>query len=1198
MRHIQVIGLLAAGAFTALATAASAQTFVSLGPNGEVSRFAIAPSSGSTLLAMPGGDGGGLFLSTNAGSSWTSITPGICDVHVEHAAFHPTTPSTIFAATISGGVCRSTDSGATWTALTNGLPVRTGTTFPEWIHWIEINPSTPATMLAATEVGVYRSTDGGATWSAALAQATTRQVVISKSTPSVAFASTPFDVYKSTDNGATWSVARSGLPTGFSDSFLTIDPANPNVVYLSTTSTDPDVNVTGFDVFKTTNGGTLWTPIGQGLGTPFFVTAVTVDPGNSNTLYINAVGGLGFARSTNGGSSWSSFSTSGLPSLETFPNVYEVLMIDPGTPTRFYAGSLDGMYRSTNSGATFSPINTNLAALMVKAPALIPGTGGGAGSLVMNASTVLDGGDILKLTGGGLPLTRLGSPFSANESGSGDAMAADPVNPNTLYVVGGQGSGNSCSQPYKSTDGGATWTVINGGLPAGLCAIHLAVDPNAPSTLFLAVSTPTGGGNGFVGIYKSTNGGSTWAATPSTNGAANRVAVSPLRSSVVYAGVGSFVLKSTNGGTSWANVNSGLPSGGNSSNFISISRIAIDPTNDDIVYVGTSAGVYRTANGGSLWTARTTNWPALSGSFHSVGALAIDPNTPTTLYAAPARPLSFPSTQTTRSAIRGVGLYRSTDSGATWTALTGDISGTVVNDVVFDGNRAIFATTGNGVFRASLTSTATVSLSRSALTFAATTTGTAFASQTAEQTVQLTVGGGTASWTAASDKPWLTVSPASGSGSGTLTIAVKFDASLPASGTVTGNIALSLTGAANTAGPIAVTLNVVPTTAPAASPFGSFDTPAGDATVLAGSVAVTGWTLDNIGVRQVELWRDVQAGETTPPYGGGYAGDPRAGKIFIANAVFTDGARPDVEGLYPTTPANHRAGWGYLMLTWGLFGQGNGTYRLHAFAVDQENNTATIGSKSIIVSNNTATKPFGSIDTPTIGGDPGTSPNFGWGLTPKVNGAATCKIQSNGVQVSIDSGPLQPVVYGTARADIAGAFPGFSNSAAAGGHFIFDWSTLTNGPHTIGWLITDDCGRADGVGSRFFNVTTGTNLVAAPAAAIVPAFALRVAETESNEPLLVARGYGELPEIVDPGLAGSRTIEMKQGERIELRTPRGYEAAYQVVGGQKRALPAGSTWDADSGIFYWQPAPGFLGRYRLVFSNGRERINVRVVVTP
>src|SRR5205814_1992843 len=134
----------------------------------------------------------------------------------------------------------------------------------------------------------------------------------------------------------------------------------------------------------------------------------------------------------------------------------------------------------------------------------------------------------------------------------------------------------------------------------------------------------------------------------------------------------------------------------------------------------------------------------------------------------------------------------------------------------------------------------------------------------------------------------------------------------------------------------------------------------------------------------------------------------------------------------------------------------------------------------IVVSNTTATKPFGSIDTPAIGGDPGTSANYGWGLTPNVNGAARCKIQPSGVQYSIDSGPLQPVVYGDPRPDIAGGFAGFSNTAAAGGHAIIDWTALSNGPHMISWLITDDCNRADGVGSRFFTVTTGTSALTVP----------------------------------------------------------------------------------------------------------------------
>jgi hypothetical protein len=201
--------------------------------------------------------------------------------------------------------------------------------------------------------------------------------------------------------------------------------------------------------------------------------------------------------------------------------------------------------------------------------------------------------------------------------------------------------------------------------------------------------------------------------------------------------------------------------------------------------------------------------------------------------------------------------------------------------------------------------------------------------------------------------------------------------------------------------------------------------------------------------------------------------------------------------------------------------------------------------------------------------------------------------------VSIDSGPLQPVVYGDARMDIAGAFPGFSNSAAAGGHFIFDWSTLTNGPHTIAWLITDDCNRADGVGSRFFNVANGLSALTSAPGETTQIDPVASAFRRNDSTLLLSRGYGELPEMLPVREGGTDTVEIKQGERIELRLPRGFDSAYQLgVGDQRRALPTGATWDEASGIFYWQPAPAFLGRYRLVFSNGSERISVGVVVKP
>jgi hypothetical protein len=127
-----------------------------------------------------------------------------------------------------------------------------------------------------------------------------------------------------------------------------------------------------------------------------------------------------------------------------------------------------------------------------------------------------------------------------------------------------------------------------------------------------------------------------------------------------------------------------------------------------------------------------------------------------------------------------------------------------------------------------------------------------------------------------------------------------------------------------------------------------------------GSIAITGWALDDIGVRQVDIFRDAHPND--PP------GAAVNGRVFVGTANFVSGARPDLAGLYPNYPNATRAGFGYLMMTRGLVWDGQGAFTLYAVATDTEGNTTTLGSKVIAVTNAAADKPFGTIDTPAQGG--------------------------------------------------------------------------------------------------------------------------------------------------------------------------------------------------------------------------------------
>ena len=440
---------------------------------------------------------------------------------------------------------------------------------------------------------------------------------------------------------------------------------------------------------------------------------------------------------------------------------------------------------------------------------------------------------------------------------------------------------------------------------------------------------------------------------------------------------------------------------------------------------------------------------------------------------------------------------------------------------------------------------------------------------TSPQPVSLTFAGGTGpSWTATSNQPNITVSPTSGVGNTTLLISVTPGSS--------GKVTVNAPGAANSPQAIQIQIN----SSQATAPFGSFDTPANNATVSA-AIAVTGWALDSIGITKVDIWREPIGSE--PP-----------GLNYIGDAVFVSGARPDVASSFPTYPSANRAGWGYLLLTNflpnanGAKGSGNGRYTLHALAHNRAGATVDLGARTIAVDNADATVPFGTIDTPAQGATVWGNAyvNFGWALTPM---PGNIPLDGTTITVNVDGVTVGHPSYNQFRGDIANLFPGYANSNGAIGFAYIDTTQLTNGLHSISWSVYDNKNRGNGVGSRFFNVlNVGTTGTSAPIEASSAALNEPVASSQDGDS---GQSTQQLAPLTDEVLS----MEVEEMDRVEV--PLGGTSGYLVANGEREPLPVGST--LQGGVFYWQLAPVFLGEYNMVFERpGARPVHLRVVVHP
>jgi hypothetical protein len=263
-------------------------------------------------------------------------------------------------------------------------------------------------------------------------------------------------------------------------------------------------------------------------------------------------------------------------------------------------------YASTDGGLTWPLLGGGIAGVDVR-------------GLAANAGTVFAtsrAGSIYRSTNGG---GAWGSVASGTSGQFQQAIAIDPAIPSTIVAGDFQlpsfaGSAFD-SDLIRSDDNGATWFHLPQYSPSGsLVAYSLAFDRSHTSTLFL-------GGNGTPNVAKSPAGGAGWVdtglpASGASSGYVYTVAVDPQSSQTIYAGtqqafggLSPGVWKSTNGGTTWTQLTTGLPTS------TPVHSIVVDPADSNLLHLGTEVGYYYSTNAGTSWTVLNGGLPNVNAQF-------------------------------------------------------------------------------------------------------------------------------------------------------------------------------------------------------------------------------------------------------------------------------------------------------------------------------------------------------------------------------------------------------------------------------------------------------------------------------------------------------------------------------------------------------------------------------------------------------
>ncbi|MBK6878763.1 MAG: T9SS type A sorting domain-containing protein [Ignavibacteria bacterium] len=607
------------------------------GPNnigGRISDIEYDPNNPNIVYA--GAATGGVFKSTDAGVTWSPVFDDQAVLPAGDIAVDPVNSNIVYVGTgepngghnnfSGGGVYKSTNAGSTWQRVGLENTVAVGRILVSPVNPLKVYVAAVGSYFGPNpERGVYKSDNGGATWS--------RVLHVSDSCGAIDIIMDPINpnnmmaamwqrtrypnggqlygresgIHKTTDGGNTWTVlgAANGLPnpatTNVGRIGLSISNSNPNVAYALYTN---GTTYSGF--FKTTNAGLNWTNAnGGGLQSGFstfswYFGQVRVHPTNPEIVYVLD---LEVMKTTNSGTSWSEIS--GSVHVD-----HHALAFKPGDPNLLILGNDGGMYRSSNGGSTFTKVQS------------LPVT--------QFYEIGIDKTNPQRLYGGtqdnGTNRTTTGSlgDWASIYGGDGFYVIVDYTNPNVIYAESQNGALG------KSTNGGASFSGATSGISSSEkknWSTPVVMDPNNNNVLYYGTNK----------VYRTTNAASSWTAVSPdlTNGNQARlgtlatIAVAKTNSNIIMAGTDDAnVWITTNNGTNWSKVSTTLP-------YRWITRVAFDPTNDNIAYVTYNGlkwkdpqpHVFRTTNRGQTWQDISSNLPDAP-----INAFDIDPLRPNVLF--------------------------------------------------------------------------------------------------------------------------------------------------------------------------------------------------------------------------------------------------------------------------------------------------------------------------------------------------------------------------------------------------------------------------------------------------------------------------------------------------------------------------------------------------------------------------------------